>query len=54
MELSESVAYYYEYDKFPYYFIQIQLRSSNTEALLNQRDEKLFQLQQRADRYQEK
>lgn len=54
MELSLSVAYYYEYDKFPYYFIQIQLKSNNTGALLNQRDEKLFQLQKCANRYQEK
>lgn len=54
MELSLSVAYYYEYDKFPYYFIQIQLKSNNTGALLNQRGEKLFQLQECANRYQEK
>lgn len=53
MELSLSVAYYYKYDKFPY-FIQIQLKSKNTGALLNQRDEKLFQLQECANRYQEK
>lgn len=54
MELSLSVAYYYEYDKFPYYSIQIQLKSNNTGALLDQRDEKLFQLQDCANRYQEK
>lgn len=54
MELSLSVAYYYKYDKFPYYFIQIQLKSNNTGVLLNQRDEKLFQLQECANRYQEK
>ena len=40
MELSVPVACYYEHNKFPYNFIQIQLKPCNTEALLNQRDEK--------------